>query len=75
MPVKRWVQPRLLLSLAFVLLFLAAPALAQDQDTGRWFDVPALPPKSSWVQWLIGVLLALVGLAVSFKNPHRSHLD
>ena len=75
MPLSRWARPRLLLGLALGLLFLAVPAWAEDTDTGKWMDVPGLPQTSSWLQWLIGVLLALLGLALSFKNPHRSHLD
>jgi hypothetical protein len=73
---------------AFVLLALASPASAQDDEEARpdarleGYKLPegkvgpvALPPSGSGGTWAIFVLLGLLGIGVMFKNGKRTHLD
>ena len=69
----RWLRVTILVGV--VLLVLAAPALAQDDEDKPFFDVPALPPEKPWIQWLLGVGFMIGCLGIAFKNPHRTHLD
>ena len=73
--VSTWL--RAAVALALLLLLLAPPASAQgsDKDEGPWYDVPALPHKKPWLQWVVGTVFAAACLGIAFKNPHRSHLD
>ena len=77
MVLGRVVWLRAATTLTFVLLLLAAPALAQnaDDDDGPWYGVPSLPHRKPWVQWVVGTAIAAACLGLAFKNPHRSHLD
>ncbi len=65
------------LTLALLAVFLAAPVLAQQEPeyVPPPYDVPAMEHVKPWLPWLAGMLLVAVALAISFKNPHRSHLD
>jgi hypothetical protein len=69
---SRWVRAGLIRVIAPVLL--AVSAFAQEKKP-EWHDVPFLPTSAPWLQWLFGVVLVLLCLAMAFKNPHRSHLD
>jgi len=63
--------------LACAVLCVAAPAVAQTKDDERLppYDVQGLKHKKIWVPWVFAFLFAAGCVAVSFKNPHRSHLD
>lgn len=66
---------RLLAAMFVACLFFVAPALAQEDEELAWYDVPALPEASPWLQWVLGAVFAIAILLTAFKNPHRTHLD
>lgn len=68
---------RLALLAVFLAAFLAPPAAAQprDEDKGPWYDVPALPSKKPWLQWVLVFVFGVGCVGMGIKNPHRTHLD
>ena len=68
---------RLVIAIALVGLTLVATASAQnnpDEDT-PFYDVPVIPARSPWPQWLIGAGFVGGCVVIALKNPHRTHLD
>lgn len=75
-----------LLGLYFALACLLTPlmALAKGEDEDAQFlegrlegytDNVRLPSSSTGLTWLMFIFLAVVALAVLFKNSKRTHLD
>ncbi|MGD8450704.1 MAG: hypothetical protein PVJ57_02700 [Phycisphaerae bacterium] len=65
---------RLAAALLVLLIVVAEPAFAQD-DEPPYVDVPVMEFTKPWLQWLFGVGFIAVCMLIAFKNPHRSHLD
>jgi hypothetical protein len=71
--IRRWGLPFLV-----VLSFAARPAPAQEGEREKPFQEPGISYREvqkPYIQWLVGAFLILAVLGVSFKNPHRTHLD
>ncbi|MGE0479932.1 MAG: hypothetical protein AB7Q17_05605 [Phycisphaerae bacterium] len=69
--VVRWLAP-----IALVLLLTAAPVVAQPEEV-PWVEpgLTLLPRSKAYMPWVFGGLFTVVVIAVSLKNPHRTHLD
>ena len=64
---------RLGLLVVFLLVTLANPALARDDEEKLPpYDVDGMAHGKMWVPWVFAFLFAGGCLAIAFKNPHRS---
>jgi len=64
---------RLGVLVVLLLVTLASPALAKDDDEKLPpYDVDGMAHGKMWVPWVFAFLFAGGCLALAFKNPHRS---
>lgn len=72
----RWRLPLLRATFCGATLLLQASAFAQDsKEQLPPFDVQGFDHSRVWVPWVFAFGLAALCIALSFKNPRRSHLD
>jgi hypothetical protein len=56
-------------------LLLAVPGQAATDEKLPPYDVVGLKHSRQWVPWIAAFLFLAAGVAIAFKNPHRTHLD
>lgn len=79
-----WLRSRAITACCGLALVLGSPALAhadgtQDEDIDArlagYTQNVKLEKSGVAVTWMLYAVLAVIGVAVLFKNPNRSHLD
>ena len=65
------------LTTVMLVVLLAAPVQAQDEDKGPFKEpgIRYMEQRKPYIQWLAGALIIVACLFVGAKNPHRTHLD
>ncbi len=59
------------------LALFAPPAMAADDDDGRYREpnISYLEFRKPYIEWIAGTLIIIACVLIAFKNPHRTHLD